>query len=405
MRKRLMAWASACLLAAGTARAEMASVQLQDRSVVIANVVEKNGQVQLTVGADSITLPREAIRGQIAWHRDTQAQYQSRRAQLTDEHLDGHFDLAEWCSDQLRYDLSLAECDFILQRDPQYTNAAVLRDFLRLRLVSNVQAISYLAVKPVETKPEPAQPLEPKTQPTSPPEIQIDDQMIQRLRRAELRDREDVRVLLLNNVDLRFADDMESKRRFDQQDRREFLRGSALDKLYQIMDAGCLEEYAADIRIESDPEVFQRFRTRVWPIVQRNCATSGCHSGPDAAVFTLRNVRRLSETDLYANFLAMDQVEVKRPSGDAVLTLHLFDRDDPLRSLLLQYLLPPEETPPELRHSGDLKAKFGLRNRQTRDYRQLEEWVKSLRFPHPGYGRRPEQPANQTEPQAQDDAG
>lgn len=389
MGKGWMASAAACVVLVTAAAGEQASVQLADRRVVIADLTESDEQVELQIGEQSITLHRDLVR-KIAWHRDSDGEYAARSAKLANDDLEGHFALAEWSADRLRYELAIAQCDHVLQRDPKYSNAAVMRDFLEIRLVRDLSGLAGLAAKP----PEPDKPPKPAAPGAVQPLPLLDEQMIQRLRLAELQDDppERVRVVLLNNVDRRFLQDVEGTTGYETlRERQRFLRGSPRDKLYAIMRTGRLEDYAADIRIEGEPRVFVEFRRFVWPIVRRNCATTACHGGANAAGFRLCDNQPLSVPELYTSFLTLDQQTVVRANGDTQIEYHLIDRDSPQASLLLHYLIAPKDTEQELQHPGELKLKYGIRSRDSREYRRLEDWIKSLKFPHPGYGLRAEE--------------
>jgi hypothetical protein len=358
--------------------------------VVLADVTVSDGQVELKQDDKTVTLPQEAVR-QIAWHAESQPEYDQRAAALQNDDLDGHFALAEWAQEQLRYELAVQECDFVLQRDPRHPNARVLRDFVRIQIVEDIESLRHLeSAKPAPSAPETPTIARPRASSGGSAKLMplLEAPMIQRLRRAELLNDppEKVRIVLKNKVDARFAADQEGTHVLpNDRAKRRFLRSSPVDKYYLILESGRLDEYAADILIESDPEVFLEFRRFAWPIINRSCAVSGCHVGPNSEVFQLRDSQPLSEAELYTNFLTLDEQTVTRPRGDQEFEYRLIDRDQPDESLLLHYLLPPRDVDAEFRHSDDLAVKHGFRSRDDRDYARLRDWIQLLKFPHPIY--------------------
>jgi hypothetical protein len=74
-------------------------------------------------------------------------------------------------------------------------------------------------------------------------------------------------------------------------------------------DQPFLDEFLDDVILESDPWILQEYKRRVWPIIARGCATSGCHSGPKAADPVFFNERRMTDEMHYTNFLILQEYE------------------------------------------------------------------------------------------------
>jgi len=164
------------------------------------------------------------------------------------------------------------------------------------------------------------------------------------------------------------------------QQRREFHKLTPPQKLHKIARYDKDLKYADKVQIETDPEVFVTFRKRVLPIVLQNCATAGCHSATnaDAAVFRLSKDPKKLPVSIYTNFVTLCQLTVDKHA--------VIDRITPEESLLLTYMLPPKDVKPEFQHPGDVKYKPGFPNRASNHYRNIENWIRSLKHPAEDYG-------------------
>jgi hypothetical protein len=163
--------------------------------------------------------------------------------------------------------------------------------------------------------------------------------------------------------------------------RRAFRRLTPAQKLH-VMAAERRTEFADKVQIKTDPQVFKEFRQQVLPVVLQGCATAGCHApgSGEEVKFRLFNDPKRSPETTYANFLILNDLEV---GGRRVL-----HRADPPESLLLTCMLPPEEVKPALRHPGSKKFRPVFQNRAVRGFRQIEQWIASLKHPAEDYGTR-----------------
>jgi hypothetical protein len=140
--------------------------------------------------------------------------------------------------------------------------------------------------------------------------------------------------------------------------------------------ASGLPAYINKIQLLSDPANMIAFRTRVHPFVLQNCATAVCHGGANAG--DLRLVRPAAETNdriLYTNFYTLATYTNK--NGDRMI-----NRDEPRKSLLLQYGLPKSVA--TLKHPGKVEVRR-LADEKSADFVAMEEWVRTLTFPTPVY--------------------
>lgn len=131
------------------------------------------------------------------------------------------------------------------------------------------------------------------------------------------------------------------------------------------------------IRVLTEPESMLRFRRDVhdsWLIP--NCATSGCHGGPDGGSLFLHVGERGDTQIATTNML---HVLLGR-TGDRPL----LDFSDAARSPLLQYALPTDETATPHPPVKGWKPAFGRRMNESR-LAESVAWIKSLYQPRPTY--------------------
>jgi len=241
-------------------------------------------------------------------------------------------------------------------------------------------------------------------EPESAAQRKLTDAEIKRLRYMELRalrvgriEADTARVQVPRSVIDEFMKEMEGREGFrGDEDRRGFLRQSQEKKLAEIaLRSEALPhkgaKYIDRIEIRTDPDVFQDFRHKVMPHVLRGCASTACHGGARSAATGLRlfdDPKKTTES-AYTNFLLLDEIKIGN--------YHMIDRDYPERSLLLTWMLPPDQTEVKVRHPGDAKIKPQFLNTRNTTYQTIKTWIEELRHPHPEYGVRlhPAPPATQ----------
>ena len=136
-------------------------------------------------------------------------------------------------------------------------------------------------------------------------------------------------------------------------------------------------KYLQGATITSDPAVMKAFVSQggVNSYVMQNCATLDCHAGTSksAGNFRLANPASNAEQQ-YTNFFILSMYS----NADG----KMLDRDNPERSLLLQYSLPYAVA--SVKHpKSDIRRISGLNDQRLRS---MSDWIKSLAFPKPNYG-------------------
>lgn len=160
-------------------------------------------------------------------------------------------------------------------------------------------------------------------------------------------------------------------------DRNAFL-GSGLAAQVGRIKALNATEYFEKVKVTSDPESLQTFRTRIQPFVLQNCATAACHGGADPNGFKIYGTagRRPSDLETYTNFYMLSTYT----KGGA----KMIDRDNPDDSLLLQYGLPANSarTP----HPGKVDMRPMYSGKDDKRFQDVVGWIRKLSWPKPNYG-------------------
>jgi hypothetical protein len=134
-------------------------------------------------------------------------------------------------------------------------------------------------------------------------------------------------------------------------------------------------KYFQGATISTDPAVIKAFTGSggVNPYVMTNCATAECHAGKNGGNFRLVNPTNNPEAQ-YTNFYILSMYS----NGDG----KMIDRDNPEKSLLLQYSLPYAVA--AVKHPKvDIRKLSGLNDPRLRS---MTDWIKSLAFPKPNFG-------------------
>ncbi len=260
--------------------------------------------------------------------------------------------------DQDDYTAAIAEADRALALNPRLMEAKILRQVSMSRLAAATQANA-------TTGPGTSLPL-------------LTPEQINSIRLTELRD---------DDTDLQGSIDRKTLERFwnevarkdvTAQDARAaegaFLNPANLTRQVQRIRASNLPQYIEKIKLTSDPADMLRFKTNVHRFVLENCATSGCHGGAGAGNFRLvRPAIAVTPAILYTNFYILTTYTRDNE--------RMINRDDPRRSLLLQYALPKSLA--TLPHPGRDVRK--LPSEKTPEFTVISDWIRGLAFPTPVY--------------------
>lgn len=159
-------------------------------------------------------------------------------------------------------------------------------------------------------------------------------------------------------------------------ERNAMLRGDAANIVRLMFELRARELYP-EIQVRSEPHSMNMFRLRVhdtWLL--NNCATSGCHGGPNAGDLYLHRASYANERARYTNFLILERLAVD-PEWP------LINYENPEMSLIIQYGLPRDlaRLPhPEVRGWAPI---FGRPNDRMKD--ETIRWINAMMRPRPAY--------------------
>jgi hypothetical protein len=363
-------------------------------------------RVVLRNSAGKVILRRERV-ATIDWLEPAATldeEYVRRTFALKDDDGAGHLAVAQWALSQGRTEWTRRHCEHVLRSEPDNAEARRLLD-------AAVGAASQPAAsgpaddraRSPETNPAPrrtarsaarpvppAAPEEPETRPrgrgTIGPErpALLSDRDVNRLKLYEIDPHGPVQELNVRfrhvrgsrDVDEVVLDELRADPNADRAALRILERGKAHQKLHVILQQTGMM-YADRIEIRGDPPVLSRFRRTVLPEVLKGCARAGCHAGDVSYEFRFPAGSTTNEKFVYTSFLILS--EFKTPAG------RMLDRTLPEESALLKYMLADESgasAHPQVK-GGRFQPPY--RSDDNRHYKDIVEWIASLRVPKPVY--------------------
>ncbi len=357
--------ASAALLAAAIGAAKEQAVILKDGRRITGEVVKTDGGYEVQTVAGPIVVSADQVL-RIEDVATPRSEFERRLAKVDRSDPKALYDLAVWARKRrlLRQAQDLLEQ--ALKLKPDFESAQ-----LQLRLVKIELSKT---TRPRKTTTAAGR------VPRVAGRLLLRQEDIYRIRLLELGENDNVVIEFRNRVLDRFVQSMRGAGIFRFPDgRRRFYGAKPVQQARYILDNTDREDpLRDDILVKTDPAVMRRFRTRIWPIIQKNCATSSCHGGvrtPAAAKFRLYPGPATNDRLVYTNFYILHKWQ---RSGR-----RLINRGDREMSLLLQYGLPSDLA----RLSHPVPTNRAFRNREDRNYRLVENWIGQLRYPllPPGY--------------------
>jgi hypothetical protein len=369
-----------CSVVAPTLAGPQATIQVRDGRSVTGEIVEQdNKTVTLLIAGIRTPIPRDQIESMTIL-KSTQEEYADRRAALAENDLEGRHELARWLYDKQEYDLAHKELDDLAQRFPDDSRVMVLRNAVAGQIRLREQQAQ-------ETPPTP--PREPR--PTQPPTEARDPSIPAGLPDNKLT-MEQLNLIKLYEVDLTTQPVVVVPRdvieelfeKYQHSDltpkgaaaQRAFRTAKGYEQLELIFRLRAREFYPR-ITVSRDPPAFQTFRTQLHQSYVINyCATNGCHGDASGGNLFLFRTSPNSDPTVYTNFFILHRYETP--------TAYMIDRDEPNKSLLLQYGMardlaqtPHPQVPgyhPQIRQPNDPRI------------RMITNFITQLYKPAPNYG-------------------
>jgi len=294
------------------------------------------------------------------------------------------FQVAAWARENGMFKESKSLLEQVLKLKPDHENARLTLKLVEISLSGSGS-----------TKP----PGPPSQGENPPPPDQLDPSMflttddIYRIRLLELGDERaerSVSIQFRNDVINRFMKWMQGQGVLKgRKGREKFLAWNRFQKASYIIRETDREDtkFRNDILIKTDPAKMKAFRSRVWPVLRKGCATPSCHGGAKGAgKLKLLDMPVTDERVLYTNFYILHAWENRGR--------RLIDREDPAASMILRAGLPEGAVPARFAHPKPLKPPVYKTDKRKTDgsfqdstYKDVYEWIASLRRPFlpPGY--------------------
>jgi hypothetical protein len=145
-----------------------------------------------------------------------------------------------------------------------------------------------------------------------------------------------------------------------------------VQQVQAIKDSGNAS-FMEKVEFTTDPSALVTFKRTIQTFVLQNCATAQCHAGEKAGSFRMIKPANNDQV-VYTNFYILSMYNGRDGK--------MIDRDQPAKSLLLQYALPKTVTSTphpkiDTHHFADATSP---------EFQAIVTWIKSLSFPRPNYG-------------------
>ncbi len=355
----------AILLCAAPGHAIEVNLHLGDGRVINGELVsEDENTVTVSVSGIHTRFDRTDVR-RIERLQSTAEQYAQRRAEIADDDIDSRYALIYWVYERREYDLALRELDKLAQDAPEDRRIGTLRQAIAQQLRDRQDR---------PTRPAPGQqPTQPQQQPRQPQAAgeMLNEEQINLIKvyEIDLATRPPVVVPreVIDRVLNEYADrDVTPK---GHQAQTAFRRAPGWQQLRLIFELRARELYPL-VRVRTDPPALAQFRREVHnQYVVAYCATVQCHGGENVVggLYLFRDGRR-PEEQAYTNFFILNQYE--NAAG------RMINRNDPSRSLLLQYGLDRRAAKTPHPDVPGWRAQFHAEDAPR--FRTIRDWVGTL---------------------------
>ncbi len=358
----------ACLLlAASIVCGETSKVKLKSGAVLIGEVTEVDGKYRVVTKYGKPAIISKSDVASIVAVETLAVIYNRKRAAINANNPSDHFKLGKWAYDKQLYKIAQAELNAALKLKPTYARAKLLMRQVKAKLAERPADGS-------KAKGVPSGHALPSGKGIM-PEWFLTDGEVSRVRLAELKANDRVRIDFRNKLLTRFTSDMDGIGDFaDKSFALKFRRYTPARQAMYILANIERDNQSArdDIVVKGDPKVMHEFRRVIWPkVISLSCASASCHGGATKQNQQggLRLFRQKgSERVDYTNFMILnDYSQVGK----------IIDRDHVGDSLLLQYGLHPSKA--KKQHPRNIRPAFTGTNDPR--YKLVRKWIESLSGP------------------------
>jgi len=370
-------------VAASPAHAKTAIIYIEGRTQPLSGelVAETSDAVTILIAGIEHSVDRSRIR-RVEYRLSVEEQYRQRRAELDEDDHKERYELARWLYRRQTADadaLALEELGSLVEDAPEMEQAGLLRQLVEQRIAARREAEQQrdrgddngANDGPGDGGDQGQDPGEPEA------ERYLTQEQINLLKVMEIDLDDDPRIAVRRDVAREFlqayGDDPALSDYQGEDGRARFLRLSGERMLRAMFNARARDFYGKVI-VRTEPKPLQTFR-QTWSrgLVAGYCGQ--CHNASEGGPgFKLYTGNPTSERAAYTNFLILHRTRVK---GQPMI-----NRDQPERSLLIQYALPRDEA--ELPHPEVERFRSFLRGESDPRFKRLAEWVGTL-YPTASY--------------------
>ena len=306
-------------------------VKTKNGTLYDGTIEEKEGGISVNVRGIETVVPRDQVES--ITYGDFKTRWTEAYDKLAADDAKGRVAAGRRAFDERMYDLAEKAARDAQTVDPNSAEAAEL-----LRLTQTQRRLERNSTANPDNG-GPARPQQPAVKPAGQWTLLTPEQ-INRVKQTEFKATDSkLRVNFKNNVRKKFYD---ASPNLDIS-YADFLKLPQAEQADRILRSGA-PELAKDVEINNDPESILLFRRDVLPLVTQNCATSGCHGGPNAEASKFALVAPATDNaSVYTNFYVLKMKsmpvetngELGKPNRAAMI-----DRNRADDSLLIQYGLP-----------------------------------------------------------------
>ncbi len=356
----------ACVIAAV---AEKKVLLRTDGTTLVGEVtLTDDGAYEVKMDGGTVTVPAEKV-ASIKPYVAPEDEYARRRAALHAKDHKGHYQLALWCISKKLIPQAKTELKTVLRLVPDHENAKLRLELLEAQSPSSNGGGTTGTGSTGTGRPPP--PVD-----TS---FLMTEKDIQQIRQTELRSTDLLSITFDNKVIERYIEKMKARGEYTNRAAEvAFRRKKPIPKALEIFRE-CPDdpELLADIRIRGDGPFIRTFKMRIWPAIERNCASNRCHGSPKGGGKLKLYIKRPAgqlDRFYFTNFYILDSYQTRLG--------RLVDRNSISDSLLLQHGLPAKAA--RRKHPTTL-TRPPYRDTKDARFTAIDGWIRQLRHPHPGY--------------------
>jgi len=321
---KLLCAAAILAFTANTLAREAVVTTLDGRTLTGELLSQDEATVILMISGIKTPIPRRSIQ-EMELKPEPREQYRQMRAELENDDLDGRYRLAYTMYEKKWFALSMAELNALEREFPDSDKVRALKTVVQSRLDRANESSNRRT--PTATTTNSNADINVVTEAPDENQLLTQEQInLIRVYEADLEAQPKI-TLTPETIEKLFetyaSDDRLAK------DQRAFRKLPGYEQLNILFDLQARELYG-DVIIRQDSPAIKAFRSQLHQrYVLNYCATSGCHGDKSPGGLFLFRAQPNKDETVYTNFYILNQMQKSQGA--------MIDRDEPRRSLLLQY--------------------------------------------------------------------